>query len=69
MAHTHDYLTALIASAARARDYAPTLSAGTMLDAALMRDAMPTPRERVTATRETYAMRVHGTTWEALTDR
>lgn len=68
-AHSFGYLTALIASAASWRDRTPALSAGTMLDAALMRDAMPTPRERVTARREVYAMRVHGTTWSALAAR
>lgn len=62
----HAYLTALIASAAGTRGY-DDRAADTMRDAALMRDALPTPRERVTSNREAYAMRVHGTTWDALT--
>lgn len=62
---SYAYLTALIASAASTRDYDPRAD-GTMLAAALMRDAAPTPSERVTATRESYAARVHGTSWITL---
>lgn len=62
------YLTALIASAAGTRDY-DTRAADTMREAALMRDALPTPHERRISNRETYAMRTHGTTWDALAAR
>jgi hypothetical protein len=58
---TFDELGALIAS--------PDFTRANSERAALERDAMLTPAESLVRARASYAHRIHGTTWDELTNR